>query len=272
MSNGAPRYAVCESVIRQGSFADDVAMVVAAGITGMGVDAAAVSAVGADEAARILEGEGVRASSYMDETAMILNEDDDAASLDSMTRRLDAAARVGAPSVLVITGPLGALSTADADARCRDRLASAASVAVERGLRIMLEPTHPVMRQWSYVHTLRHALSLVDGCVGAGVVFDVGHVWWEQGLESLLNAHVEQIVTVQLTNVDRAALDELRYERAPFGAGDVPVANLVACLESAGYRGWYENEARIRIPRDQRLDVLRLSREWFTEVLAALPT
>jgi sugar phosphate isomerase/epimerase len=238
----------------------------------MGVDAAAVNQVGADEAARVLDGEGVRASSYMDETALILSDDDEAASIETMRRRLDNAAEVGAPSVLVITGPLGARRPPDADSSVRDRLAAAALPAVERGLRIMLEPTHPVMRQWSYVHTLRHALSLVEGIEGAGVVFDVGHVWWEQDLESLLSAHVDQIVTVQVTNVDRSALDELRYERAPLDAGDVPVANLVAQLESAGYRGWYENETRIRIPRDQRLEMLRSSREWLMNVLAAPPT
>jgi sugar phosphate isomerase/epimerase len=272
MSDPASRYAVCESVVRQGSFADDVAMVAAAGIAGMGVDAAAVNEVGAAEAARVLESEGVRASSYLDETALILSDDDEAASIEIMKRRLDNAAEVGAPAVLVITGPLGALSAAEANSRCRDRLASTARLAVDRGVRIMLEPTHPVMRQWSYVHTLRHALSLVDGLEGVGVVVDVGHVWWEEDLHTLLSSHVDQIVTIQLTNVSRDALDELRYERASFDSGDVPVADLIARLESVGYRGWYENEARIRVPRDERFAWLQSSQEWFTNVLAARPT
>jgi len=272
MSDPASRYAVCESVVRQGSFADDVALVAAAGIAGMGVDAVAVNEVGAAEAARVLNGEGVRASSYMDETALILSDDDKAASIEMMKRRLDNAAEVGAPAVLVVTGPLGARSAADADSRCRDWLAGAAPLAVDRGVRIMLEPTHPVMRQWSYVHTLRHALSLVGGLEGIAVVFDVGHVWWEEDLDALLSAHVDQLGTVQLTNVSRDALDELRYERASFDSGDVPVAGLISCLESVGYRGWYENEARIRVPRHERFEWLQSSREWFTNVLAAPPT
>ena len=127
----------------------------------------------------------------------------------------------------------------------------------------MLEPLHPLMRRWSFVHTFRQGLALVEGIAGAGVVLDLGHVWWEVGLDVLIRDHVGGIVSVQVTNVDAAALAEMRYERAPLDAGDVPVASLVGLLESSGYRGWYENETLVRIPRDLRLEWLRASREWF---------
>ena len=125
---------------------------------------------------------------------------------------------------------------------CRDWLARAAPLAAEREVRIMLEPMHPLMRRWSFVHTLCHALTLVEGIEGAGVVLDLGHVWWEHGLDVLIREHIGEIVSVQVTNVDAAALEEIRYERAPLDTGDVPVAPLVRLLESSGYRGWYENE------------------------------
>jgi hypothetical protein len=73
MTGLAERYAVCEGVLRQKSFADDVAMVAAAGIAGIGVDANVVDGVGAEEARRVLVGEGVGVSSYMD-LATILHE------------------------------------------------------------------------------------------------------------------------------------------------------------------------------------------------------
>ena len=127
----------------------------------------------------------------------------------------------------------------------------------------MLEPIHPLMRRWSFVHTMDHALTMVDGIDGAGVVLDLGHVWWEHGLDTLIGKHVHEVVSVQVTDVDTAALEDVRYERAPLGTGDVPVASLVGVLESSGYRGWYENETLVRTPRDERLDVLRASRKWF---------
>jgi sugar phosphate isomerase/epimerase len=262
MSRPAARYAICERVLRQGSFAEDVAFVAAAGIGAIGVDDAAVDAIGVDEALRILDGEGVRASSYMS-LEDILQGDGRTASLDGAARRLDIAARLGAPSALVATGPLAALPPAQADAICRDWLVRAAPLAVERGLRIMLEPMHPLMRRWSFVHTMRHGLSLVEDIAGVGIVLDLGHVWWEHGLEALIGQHVDDIVSVQVTNVDAAALEDIRYERTTFDAGEVPITSLVGALEAAGYDGWYESEVLARIPREQRLDMLRASREWF---------
>ncbi|MEX0948180.1 MAG: sugar phosphate isomerase/epimerase [Acidimicrobiia bacterium] len=261
MSPGA-RYAVCERVLREGSFAGDVALAVAAGIRAVGVDQASVDDVGVDEAQRILDGEGARASSYMG-LDDILQADGGTAALDEVARRLDVAAHLGAPGALVGTGPLRALPEAQANAICRDWLVRAAPLAADRALRIMLEPMHPLMRRWSFVHTLRHALTFVEDVAGAGVVVDFGHVWWEDGLDVLLADHVDDIVSVQVTNVDTAALEDIRYERAPLDIGDVPVGSLVRLLEAAGYRGWYENETLVRIPRNQRLDMLRASREWF---------
>lgn len=259
---------MCELVARQGSFAADVALLRAAGISAIGVDADAVDAVGAGEARRILDGEGLRASSYMG-LGSILASDGATAPLDETGRRLEAAAQLGAPGALVLTGSLGVLAPPEADATCRDWLAGAAALAVSRGIRIMLEPVHPMIRRLSYVHTTAHALELVKGIDGAGVVLDVGNVWWEHDLDRLISEHVADIVTVQLTNVDSAALDELRYERSPLDSGDVPVASLVRLLDASGYRGWYEYEVLVRTRRDQRLDLLRSAREWFEQ--AVLP-
>jgi hypothetical protein len=71
-----------------------------------------------------------------------------------------------------------------------------------------------------------------------------------------------------MTNVDSDALRDRRYARAELGSGEVPVVDLVRLLESSGYRGWYEDEVLIDIPRDQRLDRVRASRAWFEGAVA----
>ena len=262
MSELSARYAVCEQVLRQGSFADDVALARAAGIPAIGVDDAAVAAIGVEEAARILDGEGVQASSYMG-LGTVLQDDGAPASLREVARRLDVAAGLGAPGALVVTGALGERDPSETEATCREWLRGAATLAADREVRIMLEPIHPLLRDWSFVHTLRDALSWMDGLDGGGVVLDLGHVWSEDGLDALVRANVDDIVSVQVTNVDPAALAQSRYERAPLPDGGVPVASLVGLLETAGYRGWYEDETLIRIPRERRLAMLRASRDWF---------
>jgi sugar phosphate isomerase/epimerase len=258
----AERFAVSELAVGQGSFAADVALTKAAGVSAIGADARAVDEVGVDEARRILEREGVRASSYLIRER-ILQHDGGTASLDETARRLDAAATLGAPGALVLTGGLDGRSAADADAACRDWLSHASEIAADRGIRIMLEPIHPILRGLSYVHTLAHALTLVAGLPGAGVVLDFAHVWWEHGLDALIREHVADIVSVQITNVDSEALRDRRYVRAGLDSGEIEVAALVRLLESSGYRGWYEDEILVETPRDQRLDRIRASREWF---------
>jgi sugar phosphate isomerase/epimerase len=262
VSSFGDRYAVCERVLRWGSFADDVTLAREAGIRAIGVDHAAVDAVGADGAARILDGEGVAVSTYL--ALEDIPGPDTTASLDEAARRLDAAAHLGASGAVVATGPIGGRSVADADAACRAWLEAAAPLAFDRGVRLLVEPVHPLMRHWSYVHTLEHGLALVAGVAGAGLVLDVGHVWWERDLDELIRTHVEAIGLVQVTNIDRAALEEVRYDRAPLpNGGDVPLAALIGTLEAAGYQGWYEDETIARISRDDRLAVLVASREWF---------
>ncbi|MGH7898810.1 MAG: hypothetical protein ACREQQ_12715 [Candidatus Binatia bacterium] len=96
VTHPAVRYAVCENVLRQGSFGADVALGRAAGIVGIGVDAAIVDAIGVGEAGRILDGEGLRVSSYMT-LENILGREGGTASVDDAARRLDVAARLGAP-------------------------------------------------------------------------------------------------------------------------------------------------------------------------------
>jgi sugar phosphate isomerase/epimerase len=252
---------VIELVLRQGSLAADAATTTAAGLGAIGVDANAVDKVGVDEAQRILDGEGVRVSSYVGLPPIL--QGDGTASLDETARRLEIAAALGAPGAVIVTGALRTREMAEAEMVCHDWLVDAGPLATSYGVRIMLEPIHPIMRHLSFVHTLAHGFALVDGIEGAGIVLDVGHVWWEPGLDQLARDHIDDIVSVQLTNVDQAALDELRYERSPFESGQVPVASLIGLLETSGYRGWYENEVLVRTPREQRLDLLRASRQWF---------
>jgi len=261
------RFAACEISLRQGSFAADVALVRAAGVEAIGVTGDAVDHVGVDEARRILDGEGVRVSSYVG-AGIILDGDGRVASVDDTARHVEAAAALGAPGALVITGPVGTLAVSDADAICREWLAKAGARAVDCGIRIMLEPIHPLMRHLTFVHTVEHGLALTDGIEGAGIVLDVGHVWWQRDVEALIGDNIANIVSVQLTNVDGAALAGFRYQRTPLGTGDIPVASLIRLLEASGYGGWYEWEVIMRTPRDERLDLLRSEREWFADVMA----
>jgi sugar phosphate isomerase/epimerase len=265
VSDLGSRYAVCERVLRLGSFADDVSAASSLGVAGMGVDAQVLDATGAAEGRRILDGSGVVASSYVG-LGPVFAAGGGLSPVTEIVRRLDVAAAVGAPSALLTTGALGRRDPVAADDECHDWIARVAPEAVSRGVTLMLEAVHPVLRRWSYVHTVVHALELLEGIPGTGVLVDLGHVFWERGLAATLRTHVDRIVSVQVTSLDAAALDAGTFARTPIYGGTVPVAELVGVLEDAGYAGWYEDETNLRSPRAQRIDMVRNARAWFEDL------
>ena len=131
--------------------------------------------------------------------------------------------------------PSATCRPATADARCRawlERLALRAGRSRARGdaradvpddARLLVRP-HAVARA--------RARRRLDG---ATVVVDTGHLWWDPRLVEQFRAHVADIGTVQLTNISSGALDRLRYPRAPFDDGEVPLRALVRAFDAAGY-------------------------------------
>ncbi len=53
------------------------------------------------------------------------------------------------------------------------------------------------------------------------------------------------------TNISSEALDDRGYARAPFAEGEIPLHDLIAAFDAAGYRGWYENEVLTAEPDDR---------------------
>jgi sugar phosphate isomerase/epimerase len=263
-----PRFGVVSQVLGGPDLAADVAAAGRAGVDGMSVERTELLRVGVKEARRLFDDAGLAVSSVISIGPALPCENTGAIQADLET--LAAAAELGAPGVLASTGPLGDNASRDADTRCRVWLERLAPRAVDLELVVMLEPMFPMMRAYSYVHTLSHALELVADLDGATVVVDTGHLWWDPRLVELFQAHVEDIGTVQLTNISSDALDRLRYARAPFAEGEIPLRELVEAFDAAGYRGWYENEVLTKEPVD-RVQFVRDSREWFDAIWSERP-
>ena len=234
-----------------------------AGVDGVSVDADELVRIGPRDAGRLLTDAGVRVSSVMAIGPAVAC--GNTGSIDAELAVLEAAAAIGAPGVLAFTGPRGDYPAREADARCRAWLERLASRAVDLDLAVMVEPMFPMMRAYTYVHTLSHAFELVADLDGAKVVVDTAHLWWDPRLVELFTAHVDDVGTVQLTNVSSEALDARRFTRAPFDNGEIPLRELVEAFDAAGYQGWYENEVLTEEPED-RVEFVRESRTWFDAI------
>lgn len=259
----ARRFGVVAQVLLGGDLGTDAAAAARAGVDGMSVACSEVERLGASAARRVLDDAGLAASSVVSIGPAVPC--GGTGSIAVELAMLDAAAELGAPGVLASTGPRGEHSSRDADARCRAWLERLAPRAVDLGVVVMLEPMFPMMRAYSYVHTLPHALDLVADLDGATVVVDTGHLWWDPRLVECFAAHVADVGTVQLTNISAHALDRLRYSRAPLADGEIPLRTLVEAFDAAGYRGWYEQEVLTTEPAD-RVQFVRESRQWFDAI------
>jgi sugar phosphate isomerase/epimerase len=263
MRSGTRRFGVVAQVLRCPDLAAAAAAATRAGVDGMSVGTRELLRLGADVARRVLADAGLEASSVISIGGAVAC--GGTGPVDAELEVLDAAAALGAAGVLVASGPRTDFTPREADARCRAWLERLAPRAADLGVVLMLEPMFPMMWAHSHVHTLGHALELVAGLDGATVVVDTGHLWWDPRLVELFEAHVTDIGTVQLTNVSSEALECLRYARAPFDDGVVPLRDLVVAFDAAGYGGWYEHEVLAKEPED-RVQFVRESREWFDAI------
>jgi sugar phosphate isomerase/epimerase len=254
---------VCEAVLRGRDLEADIAAAARAGVDGIAVRTSELLRVGARYATRLLDDAGLRASSVMAIGGAVAS--GATGPIDAELETLDAAAAIGAPGVLVVTGPRDAFTANEADMRCRIWLERLAPRALDLGVVLLLEPMFPMMRAYSYVHTFEHALDITDAIDGAKLVVDTGHLWWEPELVVLFRTYVDRVGTVQLTNIASDAFDQRRYERAQMDVGEIPLRDLVVSFDAAGYRGWYENEVLTAHPED-RVEFVRRSREWFDAI------
>lgn len=251
-------------MLRSGDFQTDLAWAAAAGAQGIGLDLASVpdDATGYVEAAHAAQ--GVRISSVVADPTVEYSRGPDYTR--SAERALRRCAELGAPGMMAMVGELGDRSYADADRAVIAALRQLGPLATSLGVRVMIEPVHPLVSYVGFVHTLRHALDLVGDIPGAGIVVDVGQLYWDRHFYDDLAAAGSAIATVQISDVDRAALLDYSYRRCQLGQGVVPVADMMLAIDASGYSGFYEFESARRLPRSERVGYVREGAEWFDSV------
>jgi sugar phosphate isomerase/epimerase len=266
-----PRYSICQAVIRGQDFATDLAWAAAAGASGISLLGPEAEVHGI-EAAKVLLADhklGVSTVERMGGSPLGLESVEEQE--HRVRRAVELCVALGAQGLLITTGsiePMG-ISPAEADRRCGGWFERMAPIAAARGVRLVLEPVHPILRWVSYVHTLRHAVELTGAAPGTGVLLDIGHLWWDRRLLDDIVGLVDQIASVQIDDVPADSLRDFRYGRAQLGEGCIPLAELVGAIEAAGFRGWYENEVGVRMRREDRIEFFRAGGQRLAALLGA---
>jgi sugar phosphate isomerase/epimerase len=221
-----------------------------AGLPAVGLWRDRVAEAGLDTAAKLVRDAGLRVSSLCrggfltaaDESGVrVALEDNRAAIVEAAT--------LGTDSLVLVVGglPDGSRDLDAARARVADRLADLAPFAEEHGVRLVLEPLHPMyVADRAVVSTLGQALDLAAPFPAStvAVVIDTFHVFWDPCLSrDITRAGREgRIAGYQVCDFNLPIPADALLARGMMGDGVIDFASITRMVTAAGYRGDVEVE------------------------------
>ncbi|GAA4848858.1 sugar phosphate isomerase/epimerase [Luteimicrobium xylanilyticum] len=255
-----PRSSLNTATVKHASLAEAVAAASRAGFAAVGLWRDQVQETGPRTAARIVAEAGLRVSSLC--RGGFLTADDDAgitAALDDNKRAVEEAAAVGTSELVMVLGGLpgstpGGPPAPGADrglvaarVRAADRLADLVPFAAAHGVRLALEPLHPLFAaDRAVLSTLGQALDLAAPFPPSvvGVVIDTYHVWWDPELAAQVAraGAEERISSYQVCDWALPLAPDALLSRRHVGDGYVDFAAVTRWVAAAGYRGDVETE------------------------------
>ena len=170
------------------------------------------------------------------------------ANVEANKRALDDAAILGAPCFVMVVGglPAGSKDLASARQQVKDATAELAEHGRQIGVRIALEPLHPVYAaDRSCLTLLSEALDWCDEINDpwVGVAIDAYHVWWDPNL----TRDVQRAATAQRVFAYHVCdwlvpTNDVLNDRGIMGDGVIDLKAMRHTLETAGYAGAVEVE------------------------------
>lgn len=220
----------------------------AAGLASIGVWREPVAEVGLPAAVSMLDEAGLRVSSLC--RGGFFTAADAAArrtAYDENRAAIDEAAALGAAVLVLVPGglPDGDRDLVAARARAQDAVAELVPYAAERGVRLGIEPMHPMYAaDRGVVSTLEQALTMAAPFAAAdvGVVIDTFHLWWEPGILDLVAGAGDRIASYQICDWITPLPADALLSRGMVGDGHIDFSAFTRAVAAAGYAGDVEVE------------------------------
>lgn len=172
-------------------------------------------------------------------------------------RAADEAAALGADSLVLVVGGCADLGLSTARAMVVDGVAALVPYAQERGLRIGLEPLHPMyVADRSVLNTIAQALELAasHSADEVGVILDTFHIWWDPDVAEQIARASGRIYGFHVSDW-LVPLPDVLLGRGLMGDGVIDNRSLRGLVEQFGYTGLIEVEIFNRALWDTDPDV-----------------
>lgn len=221
---------------------------VRAGLGSLGVWREPLAEIGLDRARRLLDDAGLRVSSLC--RGGFLTALDDLsfeASLQENRRAIEEAAAISADCLVMVVGglPPGSRDLPAARARVAEGIHRLVPVAADHGVRLALEPMHPIFTaDRGVLATLGEALDLAElyPADQVGVVVDSFHVWWDPQLEAQITRAAGRIASFQVCDWITPLPADTLLSRGMMGDGHIDFRHHLELVTAAGYDGDIEVE------------------------------
>lgn len=160
-------------------------------------------------------------------------------------RAVDEAHALGAESLVMVVGglPEGSKDLRAARARVEDGLAALLPHAKAAGVKLALEPLHPMTcADRSVLSTAAQALDMAERLgPEVGLALDVYHIWWDPAVAASIARARGRIHAFHVCDWLVPTRD-LVFDRGMMGDGVADIPGLRALVEAAGYDGMIEVE------------------------------
>ncbi|WP_017607888.1 sugar phosphate isomerase/epimerase family protein [Nocardiopsis xinjiangensis] len=242
------RLSLNQATVKRADLARAVDGCLRAGVPSIGLWREHVAEAGQERAERMVREAGLRVSSYC-RGGFLTDPARTEQARESNLRAIDEAAAFGAATLVLVVGglPDGERDLRATRARMAEELEYLVPRAADRGVKLGLEPLHPMFcADRAVLSTLGQALDLAKWFPPetVGVVVDTYHLWWDPDVYH----HIERagalgrIASFQVCDWLTPIPDDPLLGRGMVGDGHIDVRSLHRAVRRAGYEGDVEVE------------------------------
>lgn len=244
------RFSINQMTVKQLSMPELVDACLELGVPGVGLWREPVQSYGVEATAKLVRDAGLAVTTLCRGGFFTaIDPAERARALDDNRRAVDEAATLGTDTLVLVSGglPAGSKDLHGARERIADALGELGPYAEERGVRLAIEPLHPMYASdRCVVSTLTQALDLAERFPArqVGVTVDTYHIWWDdRAPEQIARAGAGgRIHTFQLADWTTPLPEGVLNGRGQIGDGAIDMREWKSYVEAAGYTGPIEVE------------------------------